>query len=415
MARVWDAGTGEPVTPPLRHDAGVTHVEFGPDGRRLHTVTEKGVRVWDAVTGEPITPLLKPGADVSAASFFPEAVLSDPSLRIAASEWWWPAGSKVSEATFTADGRGVVTLHDTNWVHAWDLSPDERPLEDLTLLARLLSGREIDRSGASSPRPAWEADWQKLKTAYPDAFTVPAQAAVAWCQAEAGERERVKAGEASLYGDRGTIHAQQAEWDKAAADFATVLEKTPADVDTAYRHALACLGAEDLKGYRKACTDLVARLGPAPDPDAAYWAALACGLGPDAVADFKRLVQLAERYLAGKPKDFDALNVLGAVLHRSGQFDKAVQRLNEAVAAHQRDDDSIGTIAYTWFFLAMAQQQLGHADQARQWLARAVEKTDQITKNPYSLARAWNRWLTLQLLRGEAESLINGKPANPKK
>src|SRR5262249_22703420 len=33
-ARVWNASTGEPVTPPLRHDSSVFHVAFSPDGLR---------------------------------------------------------------------------------------------------------------------------------------------------------------------------------------------------------------------------------------------------------------------------------------------------------------------------------------------------------------------------------------------
>src|SRR5207248_8393593 len=67
-ARVWDAATREPITPPLKHPGPVDHVAFSPDGRYI--VCSDGIRgegevdraptgmarVWDAATGDPVTP-----------------------------------------------------------------------------------------------------------------------------------------------------------------------------------------------------------------------------------------------------------------------------------------------------------------------------------------------------------------------
>jgi WD40 repeat protein len=46
-ARVWDAATAEPVTPPLQHSDWVMHAAFSPDGRRVVTASADGTaRVW---------------------------------------------------------------------------------------------------------------------------------------------------------------------------------------------------------------------------------------------------------------------------------------------------------------------------------------------------------------------------------
>ncbi|MBI4664728.1 MAG: protein kinase, partial [Verrucomicrobia bacterium] len=59
-ARVWDAHTGEPLTPPLRHSAEVGYASFSPDGSRVVTATQDfTAQVWNAASGEPMGPPLK--------------------------------------------------------------------------------------------------------------------------------------------------------------------------------------------------------------------------------------------------------------------------------------------------------------------------------------------------------------------
>ena len=54
-ARVWDAATGQPVTPPLRHAGPVMTAELSPDGMRVVTASDDHTaRLWDARTGQPI-------------------------------------------------------------------------------------------------------------------------------------------------------------------------------------------------------------------------------------------------------------------------------------------------------------------------------------------------------------------------
>lgn len=57
-ACVWDITSGH-KTLTLRHGVAVTSAWFNRDGRRMVTACQLGARVWDAGTGEPLTPWLK--------------------------------------------------------------------------------------------------------------------------------------------------------------------------------------------------------------------------------------------------------------------------------------------------------------------------------------------------------------------
>src|SRR5262249_10161894 len=52
--RVWDPGTGRPLSPLLPHNAQVVQARFSPEGRRLLTLaSDRTVRVWDMVSVLP--------------------------------------------------------------------------------------------------------------------------------------------------------------------------------------------------------------------------------------------------------------------------------------------------------------------------------------------------------------------------
>src|SRR5262249_17971358 len=100
---------------------------------------------------------------------------------------------------------------------------------------------------------------------------------------------------------------------------------------------------------------------------------------------------------------------LGPALYRAGRFAEAIQRLNEVNAAWDQAATKpiMHSPAYTWFFLAMAHQRVGHAGEARHWLDKGLKGMEEETR---SQALPWNRRLTLQLLRREAEALLKKPP-----
>ena len=66
-ARVWDANTGRPISPPVRHAGGLLMLGadateagyFSPDGRWVLNRSEREIHVWDAVSGQPRFPPLR--------------------------------------------------------------------------------------------------------------------------------------------------------------------------------------------------------------------------------------------------------------------------------------------------------------------------------------------------------------------
>jgi hypothetical protein len=133
-ARVWDAETGEAITPVFRHEQAVFHASFSPDSRFVVTAScDRTARVWDAKTGELVMVPLMHDTAVQAAGFN-------------------AAGTHIF--TLTAEG-----------LYSWDLPSEGRPVEDLALQATVLAGRRIDSTGSFSdltPKESGER-WQRLR------------------------------------------------------------------------------------------------------------------------------------------------------------------------------------------------------------------------------------------------------------
>jgi WD40 repeat protein len=97
-ARVWEASTGHPVTPPLKHGSDVFCAAFDPSGRRLVTGGDDNyARIWDAATGE-----------LTSAPF--------------------PHAGNVYRTVFRSDGRALITASEDGTACLWLLWADMTPL-----------------------------------------------------------------------------------------------------------------------------------------------------------------------------------------------------------------------------------------------------------------------------------------------
>jgi tetratricopeptide (TPR) repeat protein len=222
--------------------------------------------------------------------------------------------------------------------------------------------------------------------------------------------------------ERAVFYAEGQAWAKANADIAQAIKLKADNVRSYYLLALVRLAAHEEPGYRSACADLVEHCSRPEDPERAYWIAWTCALAPGAMRDWDRPIKLAELAFQkgpasgsnGSPSDSKGpessssacARTLGAVLYRAGRFADAAKHLHEAYSGWENApvNESGSTAAYTCFFLALTHHRLGDAAKARHYFDRGTELADHELKEH----AMWNRKVTLELLRREAEQALHG-------
>jgi tetratricopeptide (TPR) repeat protein len=237
-----------------------------------------------------------------------------------------------------------------------------------------------------------------------------------WNEAVADYSQAIASGTtAAPWYDRGVAHIQLGKWDQAADDFARATQVANASPEAWSALALIHLHRRDEPGYRDACAGFLERQGKStPWMFLGLSVARTCTAGPDALKDFQPVVQLVEKSSQWWYTTRDsATTVKAAVAYRAGQPAEAVRLLTETAAG------KVAVAAQDYFFLALAQHQLGHPNEARQALARGVERLQQLQQerskeSPAAVLRSWQEQLEEQLVRREAERLLQGKMVVPK-
>jgi tetratricopeptide (TPR) repeat protein len=235
-----------------------------------------------------------------------------------------------------------------------------------------------------------------------------------------------------FWSNRGRTQAERGRWKKAAGDFAQAAALDRNTPIFRYWLALTHLELGNRAGYRKVCAAMVKRFTRDPSSEAASWTVWTCLLAPDAVADWKPLIELARRSLAARPKSpspngdrtpqmqescprlgtgpksYHRLNHLGMVLYRAGRYQEAVKPLAEAEKAFQRVKKPRAPIVYNRLFQAMNEHRLGRGESAGKWLRKALDEIERSSTRPPPDPRhgLWDRQRTIQGFRREAEELL---------
>jgi WD40 repeat protein/Tfp pilus assembly protein PilF len=450
--RLWDSATGRQLRVLQGHTRAVYGLSFSPDGRRLASVSnyaslkdEGEVKLWEVPSGRDVLTLKGMAA----------VVLSHDGNRLVAARGTavhvWETAEVTAEERrrrLTAWAGGRLAWHrrlaaqyesDKNWFAALphlDRLLDADPKDGMLYARRARARRQLNRwdqaladfdkaiefrapatwlwAGRASVymhKEQWEkaiADFSKAIRQKPAASDWSDRGDAyrnlrRWNEALADYSEAIRLEPRTAYSWawRGWVHAANRQWKEADADFAEATRRDATDIGSRRWRALARLGAGDVAGYRRGCTDLLHHLDRQAEPDTQGWVAWTCLVAPD-VPDPMRVLELAMRARAGQDRQSsDWLSTVGGALYRAGLYEQARARL-AAVASKKG--------ASSQFFLAMTYFRLGQPARARETLDAALRLADTEMRQP---GLTWDDRIEIDVQRGEAQQLIQPKSAAP--
>jgi tetratricopeptide (TPR) repeat protein len=403
-------------------------VRFSPDGRLLAGIGDREVKAWKVPYFEEISNPAIPALTNENLAFYPDGRhVAYPASDGTVVTWdlekdqlafliGSPGTFRGRHIALSTDGRLLAAESDSAQVSVWNTQTRRQ-------IATLPSGRgsvwclawsPVSRCLAVGRSDGEVVIWnisavrdqlEPIGLAWPD-VPPPAEPPNSIIKDPLdNERRRYIA---SVYSLRAGQHAEKSEWEKAKAECRRATELHAGDYRPWYKLALCHLATGNVVGYREACHSMIEQFHETDDPATAQFVAWSCALAPNAVDDYEPVLASANKAVEAQPDSDQSLNTGGAVLHRAGYHHRAIERLTELDRRREtRDRAGNSSPAYTWYFLAMARQKAGNAEQARDYLNKANQWTDEVLADEED-PPAWNRRATLELLRGEAEALLGG-------
>jgi WD40 repeat protein len=400
LVRVWDAGSGKPVSPPMRHPTFVWRATFAPDGRLVVTLDATHIRLWDSATGDLLTPPLP------------------HQLGIRADVW------------VSRDGHRIVGVAPGGAARQWELPTFRAATDRVVSLVQLLTGQQVDGSDGIAPlaqsaflegpedyRRAW-LSWRSLG----DDPTVPFSA-----KGEKSEgRRNVMSSRDGPGCTRGLRHASAAaarelalgRTQVALGHLVTLSAANPDDTELALRVAAVQAWFGQDTGFADTCRRALDFATGTFDAPTAERTAKICCLRP--VEDTTRLgcaLALA-RQAVDLGKNHDWLPwfqmALGMAEYRSGHFAEADAALFAAATGGKDNPRLVGTSA---FYRAMCLFRQGKEKEALELAAGAASEMKPLPKDEKNPLRnnAGHDDLIVWMAYKEARALINPEPPLPRR
>ncbi len=179
-----------------------------------------------------------------------------------------------------------------------------------------------------------------------------------------------------------------------------------------YSAALLYLQMGENEKYRESVHAMQQRFATTEHSNSQHFVGWTACLVPDALEDYSTVLALAEKAVTTDPENDQYQKTLAATRFRAGEHDAARELLLKIAQRDENPDAKANSSpAYGWYFLAMTQQALGNTEDAETYLAKANDWTNGILSDEAN-PPAWNRRLTLELLRDEATQFITPSDDN---
>jgi WD40 repeat protein/serine/threonine protein kinase/Tfp pilus assembly protein PilF len=384
--RIWNTSTGEQLHLLSGHHGVIQRVGWSPDGSRLaSSSTDSAIKIWDGANGDEL--LSFTGVDVAWSSDgqrLASIVDEQGTIRILdASIGYALAGSSAFEAE----------LHASRASSLEQTGNFEGAIAEYTQMIRI--------------RPESASAYQGRGALY--SRNGEFDAAIA----DDDQAIRLDPTLAAAYVNRASALLEKGDFDRAAADLSKVIELTPQRASWWNWRGLAQLADGQQEEYRRDCIAMLQRFGSTEDSGIADAVARTCTLTADAVSDWSGPVTLSKKAVERRPDAVNYMITRGAVLYRAGHVQQALQWLTKAEPLVQNAGRATSP-AFVWFYLAMTHHQLGHPDEAKHFLDKAVQGME---KRPPDVGDAatpdpdWIRRLTLSLLSQETQLLLTTDPS----
>jgi WD40 repeat protein/tetratricopeptide (TPR) repeat protein len=436
-ARVWDAATGHPTSPPLRHNSSVYHAAFSPDDSLVATATVGDLntndfvlmfggfvmshggeaRVWDALTGDPVTPPLSHERGLAEVGFTPDGLSLFTSGWTPFEAWHWDisaymrgldeiaAVAEVLSGTRIDTTGGLVPVDYRASMPIYRSATGNRRPDDAAIRdwhrGEFLASKATSQSFAT----VWHLD--RLIAIEPNQSNLYYERGNALMALGAYEKAKVdfstalksQPERADLHQSRGEAHAKLGQWAQASDDYAWVLKDAGAPNWAISRCAFLQLKAGHREGYNAAC-DRLLKTNPLKVDADEYLQSVAWTfvIAAYPAVDYATLIEKAESVVAIKDEDtwsYIQLRAIGGLLVRAGRLDRAV-RLLKAATTRQEICPSV------WCLLALCEQAQKRHEQAKAWLSKLQEIDEEKSLSTVS----WNERLALDFLQKEAARVV---------